>query len=707
MAVLSKAGCNLGTCHGNFNGKNGFKLSLRGQDPEQDWTFLAREQFGRRANPLDPPASLILRKALGEVPHEGGRRFDRDSPEYAILHAWIEQGMPLDPADTPLVAELRVTPDEQVLVDPADGVQLQVEAIFEDGTTRDVTRLAVFEPSNQGAYARVDGYVERQRFGETSVAVRFLNRQAIVQLAFMPSRPDFVWQDVPVHNVVDEHVFAKLKRLRIQPSALSSDSQFLRRAYLDALGVLPSPSEVREFLDDPAEDKRARLIDRLLERPEFADYWALKWSDLLRNEEKQIDRKGVQAFHHWMRQAIEADYPLDRFAHDLLASRGSTYRYPAANFYRGNRDPQTAAETTAQVFLGVRLQCARCHNHPFDQWSQEDYYSFSALFARVRYKILENNRRDRFDKHEFDGEQVVWMDRSGEIKDPRSGKPAVPRFLGETEPAVESDEDRLEALADWIASADNPYFPRMQANRIWYHLLGLGIIDPLDDLRSTNPPSNEALLDALTEEFVASGFRLKPLVRLIMNSRTYQLSSEPNETNADDERNFARAIIRPLEAEPLLDALSQVTEVPAAFNGYPLGIRAGQVPGVEAVRRRDKPPTPGEQFLTSFGKPIRSLTCECERSAETTLGQAFQMISGPLANEFVHAPENRLGRLLASEVPDEAILEELYLAALCRLPRDEERDALLEFVARGEDRRAAFEDILWGLISSKEFLLRR
>jgi hypothetical protein len=444
----------------------------------------------------------------------------------------------------------------------------------------------------------------------------------------------------------------------------------------------------------------------LLERPEFADFWALKWSDLLRNEEKTLDRKGVQALHHWLRQSIANGKPLNRMAQELVAARGSTYLNPPANFYRALRDPSIAAETVAQVFLGVRMRCASCHNHPFDRWTQNDYYSLAGFFARVRYKVLENNRRDRLDDHEFDGEQVVWLAREGEVTNPRTGATAPPRFLGTAKP-IERDNDRLEALADWIADPHNPFFARVQANRIWYHLMGRGIVDPIDDFRSTNPPANEPLLDALTSELVDHHFDLRHLVRTIMRSRTYQLSAEPNDTNRDDEANFSHALVRPLQAEQLLDCLAQVTGVPVKFNGYPLGLRAGQLPGVRPFRARDRRPTEGEQFLQVFGKPERLLACECERSGETTLSQAFQLISGPLINELLAQDDNRIGRLLAAGKTNHEIVTELYLAALSRLPTDDELQQTVGYVDQQPDCRAALEDITWGLLNAKEFLLRR
>jgi hypothetical protein len=707
MAVLSRAGCNQGACHGNQNGKNGFKLSLRGQDADFDFDALTRDTLGRRTDRLHPEDSLILAKATGTVPHEGGKRFDRDSLEYRLLVRWIAEGLRPDPSDAPVLRRLEVTPRERVLIEPADRVPLRVSAIFSDGEVRDVTRLAVFETSNLVVRVDADGVARRQDMGETTLLVRYLDRQTAVQLAFVPARPGFVWPNPPEANYIDHHVFAKLRTLRMAPSALAPDAVFLRRAYLDVLGVLPTPAEARRFLADTSSDKRTRLIDTLLERPEFADFWSLKWSDLLHNEEKALDRKGVQVFHDWIRRRIADGEPLNEFARELIAGRGSTYSQPAANWYRALRDPQARAEAAAQVFLGIRMQCARCHNHPFDRWTQTDYHSLAAFFSRVQYRILENNRRDKLDKHEFDGEQIVWMDRAGEIKHPRGGEVLRPLFLGADTPAFAPDADRLLALADWVADPKNPFFARAQVNRVWYHLLGRGIVEPNDDFRASNPPVNGPLLDALAKDFAAHRFDLRHLVRTIVNSRTYQLSAAPNETNRDDETNFARAMVRPLQAEQLLDALAQVTGVTPNFPGYPAGTRAGQLPGVGGNRGRRQQAADSEKFLTSFGKPIRLLSCECERSEDTTLNQAFQLITGPLVNKMLSDSENRIGRLLAADKTNAEIVEEFYLAALCRPPSAMERQRALAMIGRAKERRAALEDLLWGLVNAKEFLLRR
>ena len=707
MAVLSKAGCNLGVCHGNQNGKGGFKLSLRGQDPQADWLVLSHEQFGRRANRLDPDQSLLLLKPTAQVAHQGGRRFRPNSAEYRILRDWIAAGMPADAPGGPVLERLEVTPQAQVVVEPADRIQLQATAVFSDGSRRDVTSLAVYEAGSPSVAIDHDGLVRREALGETTVLVRYLQLQTPVQLAFIPARADFAWNGPTPVNFIDQHAFDKLRSLRMNPSELAGDAVFLRRAYLDALGILPTADEAKAFVADARPDKRARLIDALIERPEFADWWALKWSDLLRNEEKVLDEKGVQAFHHWIRRSIADGKPLDRFVRELITARGSTYTNPAANFYRANRDPVTRAEAAAQLFLGVRLQCAKCHNHPFDRWTQGDYYRWAGFFARVQYKIVENRRQDVNDGHEFDGEQIVWMADQGEVKDPRTAEAMAPCFLGEPTPALPADRDRLEELAEWITAPENPFFARAQANRVWQQLFGRGIVDPIDDFRSTNPPANAPLLEALAADFVASGFDLKHLVRTIMNSRTYQLSAAPNATNEADEINFSHALIRRLSAEQLFDAMSQAIGATPHFEGFPAGMRAGQLPGVQAVRFRRGTASRDDQFLVLFGKPPRLLTCECERSTETTLGQTFQLVSGPVVNRLLTASDNRLGQLLSSGQSNAAIIDELYWRTLSRPPSAEEQQGAAAYLEKASDARAALEDVLWSLLNAKEFLLRQ
>ncbi len=706
MAVLSRSGCNQGTCHGNQNGKGGFKLSLRGQDPELDLAAITHDQAGRRINLLEPAASLLLLKPSMQVGHEGGRRFKIGAPEYEILRRWIADGA-LDSAhDLPPLTSLDATPGEQVLYEPQRDVQLKAIAHFADGSTRDVTQLAVYEVSQPNITVSSSASASFAKPGEATVLVRYLDQQRAVRLAYVPQRTNFVWRDLPAANEIDRQVLAKLKSLRINPAPLCDDSVFLRRAFLDSLGILPTASEAKAFIADAAPDKRIKLIDALLVRPEFADHWALKWSDLLRNEEKVLDFKGVRGFHNWLRESFAANKPLDQLARELVAARGSTYKNPPANYYRANRDAISRAEATAQVFLGVRLQCAKCHNHPFDHWTQADYYGWASVFSRVDYKIVENRRPDDNDKHQFEGEQIVIDAAATEINDPRTNHPRPPRLLDPQQPALAANADRLETLAAWLTSPSNRLFAQAQTNRIWFHLMGRGIVDPIDDFRGTNPPSHPALLDKLTDDFVSHHYDLRYLVRTIMNSRTYQAGYQTDATNADDEINYSHCILRRLSAEQLLDAVHQTLDLPSHFAGYPAGLRAGQLPGVLALRAREAPPTDEDRLLTFFGKPPRLLTCECERSNETALGQAFQLISGPTLQRMLTAPDNRLARLSAGDRSDSEALGELFAVALAREPTGVEYEKLAKYLDDAADRRAALEDVTWGILNSKEFLFR-
>jgi uncharacterized protein DUF1549/uncharacterized protein DUF1553 len=706
MAVLSKAGCNLGACHGNLNGKGGFKLSLRGENPAADYEALLRQVDQRRVNLLEPEASLILQKPTGQVVHQGGLRFNRDSIEYRVLRDWIEAGAPA-PSRSLRLTRIEVTPAEEVVVEPAESVQLKVIAHFADKSRRDVTELACYEPTNRNVAIEHDGLVQRLKPGQTTVLVRYLSQQLAVPLAFLPARGGVVWQAPPAANYVDALNFEQLRKLSMNPSPVADDTIFLRRAFLDAIGLLPTAKEARTFLSDRSPDKRERLIDDLLQRPEFAEHWALKWADVLRTEEKALDAKGVDLFFSWIRDWIAAGKPMDEFARQLVTARGSTYENPPANFYRANRDPLTRGETAARLFLGVRLQCARCHNHPYDRWTQDDYYDWAAVFGRIDYQIITNQRRDRLDKHEFNGEQVVMIKDEGEVQNARTGGDAEPKFLGGYSPTIHPSEDRLLPLAQWLTRPDNELFVKSQVNFIWYHLLGRGLVEPIDDFRVTNPPSNPALLNALACDYATSGFDLRRLVRTIMNSATYQLSSVPNETNADDEVNFARAVVRRLPAETLLDAQCEVLDAAAEFNGYPAGTRAGQVKGVQRVRTRDKNAASADRFLKTFGKPERLLACECERSNETTLKQAFTLIGDVGLNNLLGKENNRLAALAKQEGSVEMLVEELYWTALSRAPTPDELVAGESLItSAGENRFAALQDLAWAILNSKEFVFR-
>ena len=695
-AVLSKGGCNMGACHGNLNGKGGFRLSLRGDDPRFDLVSMTRDLFARRTDVANPAASLVVRKPTGQLPHEGGPRFARDSPEAETLLGWIAAGTRDDEPTAPKLVRLDVFPAERISASPSLEQQLAVTAVFSDGTSRDVTRQASYDVSDPTRVnVATEGLVEANGPCETTVAVRYLGGRAISRLAFLPDRPGFVWRDPPANNAIDALVFAKLKALKINPSEPADEATFLRRATLDAIGRLPTPEEARAFLADTGPAKGAKLVDGLLGRPEFADFWALKWADLLRNEEKTMGAKGVWVFQRWLRDQIAADVPLDEFARRIITATGSTWKNPPASFYRTNRDPMTAAETVGQVFLGVRLQCARCHNHPFDVWTQDDYFGLAAFFGNVQRKELNNVRRDMLDKHEINGDEVIYLSGLPELVQPRTGVMMGPKPPRGPKPDLRDDPDALDDLAAWL-TRDNRQFARNLANRVWFHLLGRGIVEPVDDFRDSNPPSNPALLDALADALKANGMRLRPLVAFIMKSRVYQLGARPNATNADDEANFSRASVRLLPAEVLLDAIGQALGKAETFRNAPAGLHAVQLPGARM----------GGEFLKVFGKPDRLLTCECERSESTTLAQAFQLINGESVRAALEAEDNRIGRLLSAGASDESILVETYLATLGRPPAETERRGVLDHLAKAKDRRKAWEDACWAVLNSKEFLLR-
>lgn len=701
LPVITRAGCNLGSCHGAQTGKGELTLSLRGEDPVKDHKALV-ETF---VNLGAPEKSYLLRKAIRDVNHEGGKRFEKDSESYDLLHRWISEGAQRDLPDEPTLVALEVSPEEKVLFAPEDSVKLEVTARYSDGSTRDVNRWAIYEPTALNVEVSPDGLVESHRPGETTVNVRFLGRQAPVRLAFVPDRPGFAWSNPPAANFIDEALQAKWRTLRINPSERSDDATFARRVHLDLLGILPTAEEARAFVADADPDKRAKLVDALLLRPEFADHWALKWADLLRVEEKVLDTKGVAAFHGWIRKSIAENKPIDQFAREVVSSLGSTYEVAASNYYRALRAPDQRAEAIAQIFLGIRLNCAKCHNHPFERWTMDDYYEFSAVFDGIDYEIKENKRFDKNDKNNFVGEQVVKFVEKRELKDPRSGKEPAPRLLGESEPLA-ADPKRLEKLGAWMTSPDHPLFARVQVNRIWFHLMGRGLVDPVDDFRETNPAINPALLDALTDDFVKSGFDLRHTIRTICASHVYQLGSEPNDSNADDEINFARNLPRRLSAEQLLDSAHLAFGSLPTFEGYDKPMRAAQLPGVQAVYR-PKSPTSGDKFVQLFGKPPRLTNSDTERTTDTSLAQVFELTSGASLNGLLTKKDNWLGRLVEEGKSDRDSVEQLYWTLLTRPPSDEEMSATENHLAKAPDRRLALEDIAWALLNAKEFLLRR
>jgi hypothetical protein len=715
MAVLSRSGCSLGTCHGNQNGKGGLKLSLRGQDPDGDFLTLTRQLASRRTNALVPEESLLLRKPLMQVPHEGGRRFQDDSTEYQILLRWIEAGMPNDSAATPRLDKLIVQPDKVTIHSPQQAVILKATGHFSDNTVRDVSHLTVFESSNPEVEITAAGEV---RFAESAVAqrtsinVRYLHLHATAVVEHVPDHPDFQFLAPAAANRIDEIVFDQLQRLKINPSAVCDDTTFLRRVFLDLTGQLPTAAEARDFMSSTEDDKRARLIDRLLASEGYVEFQTLRWADLLRVEDKTLDTKGVQVYHHWIRDSVSRDKPLNQFAAEIIAAKGSTYTEPPSNFYRALRTPEERSESVAQVFLGIRLQCAKCHNHPFDRWTQDDYYGWTNFFARIDYKILENRRRDQNDKHEFNGEQIVFLLDQGDVKNPTTGQKVGLRFLGDVQSSAPTatqagSGDRLQVLANWLRSPDNRRFAATQANRIWFQLMGTGIVDPVDDFRATNPPSNPELLEFLTTEFVRNDYSVRELMRLILNSTTYQLSAQSNSTNAQDEVLFSHVVPRRLSAEQTLDAIGQVLQTSVAFGGHPKGTRAVQLMGVRNGGHRYSRPENGDLFLSLFGKPGRLQTCECERTTETTLAQTMEMVTGEVITELLSADDNSIQRSVSSDQSTSEFLDELFWSAVSRAPTTDELQRLEAHVLASENRMSGLQDAVWAVLNSNEFLLRQ
>ncbi|MFP6701603.1 MAG: DUF1549 and DUF1553 domain-containing protein, partial [Planctomycetaceae bacterium] len=495
----------------------------------------------------------------------------------------------------------------------------------------------------------------------------------------------FAWNNPKANNFVDEKVYEKLKQLQILPSELCTDEEFLRRAFIDTTGRLPRLEEVQAFLDDKAADKRAKLVDRLLELDDFAELWALRWADILRSNNKKIKTQGVHKFYRWIYDSIRTDKPLDQFTRELITASGSVYENPAANYWRASRDPNDAVETTAQLFLGIRIQCAKCHNHPFERWTQDNYYGIAAAFTRIG-----RTKGARAD------DEVIFPASSGEIKQPRTGKTMKVHLLLTGDIDVPDDQDRRRVFADWLTAADNPFFAKATVNRIWGHLMGRGIVEPVDDFRDSNPPSNAKLLDELANQFVKNKFSRKWAIRTIMNSRIYQLSSRKNKFNSDDELYNSHATTRLLSAEQLLDAICQVTDVPETFKGVPPGTRAVALP---------EPPS-DHYFLKIFGQPQREMACACERSNESNLSQALQMINGPVVHNKLRSDKGRIARMIVEKKSDEVIITSLYLAALARKPADAEMAAATKHIGNSKDRRLALEDVGWAVLNSKEFLFQ-
>ena len=688
LVALSKQGCNSGACHGSPSGKGMFRLSLRAFDAKLDAYTLVREESGRRLNVIEPDSSLLLQKPLMKVYHGGGKKIHKNDEAYAVIRDWIAQGGQLDPPETPRCVRLEVAPSKKRVLRLEDGPQqLAAVAHFADGTKRDVTHLVAYESSDkQVADVDAHGLVTPAKRGEAVILVRFLEHIESVPLMFIQQIPEFVWNNPPENNYVDELVNAKLQQLKFVPAPTCSDSEFIRRVHLDLVGILPPVEKTREFLADAAPDKRAKLIDELLERDEFAKFWALKWGDLLKMTGKLVGTDGIYKYHRWVEEAFRTNMPYDKFARALLTTGGSTLANPPANFYRTATDMNECVENISQVFLGARLQCAKCHNHPFERWTQDNYYGLGAFFNRIQRK---NTQRP--------GEMFVWHTNTGEVTQPRTGatmKPWAP-VVGSMD--LPADVDRRFAFADWLIAPDNPFFAKMEVNRIWAQLFTRGIVDPIDDFRDSNPPSNESLLETLAKDFVASGFDRKHILRVMLNSRTYQASYLTTPLNKDDAMYFSHQQPRLLSAEQLLDAINQAVGIDQTFGGFPAGTKATHLPAPDLVKI---------DFLKVFGQPERTTVCACERVDDSNLGMAIELFNGPTIHEKLRAESTRFKVGLAAGKAPKELIEELYLAAFCRRPSDEEAAAAIAHVASQETPQAALEDIAWALLNTDEFLFQ-
>ncbi len=628
IPILTKQGCAAGACHGSPSGKGGFRLSLRGFDADFDETTLIREALGRRVNPSGPESSLLLRKPTMEIAHGGGRKLRTTDPGYGILNRWIVQGCPVDSRKGNICRELVLTPYEKLRQWPDVQFGLRVTARFDDGSERDVTLLADFTSTDETvATVSAAGEVHGVERGEVTIVVRYLDQLAVAPVTMLKPVEGFTWLEPPINNQFDRLLFAKQQQLQIVPSELCTDSEFVRRLSLDVLGVLPTADEARAFLADPSPAKRATLIDQVLQRDEYAQYWALKWGDLLQVKASKLSSAGVSKFHEWLVRALRDNRPYDQFAAELLTATGSTFENPAANFYRAATDVDACSEAASQIFLGIRIQCAKCHNHPYERWTQDHYYGLGAFFRRVQ-------RRPERDSDEL----TIWLANAGEVTQPRTGQAIQPLVPLDGVVNVPAGTDRRVAFAKWLTGPGNPFFAKAGVNRIWAHVMGRGLVDPVDDFRDSNPASHPELLDWLAREFVGHGtsrpaYDQKYILRLILNSRTYQLSSQTNRFNERDGKLFSHAIARPLTAEPLLDAICTVTGVAEKYAGLPAGTRATQLPS----------PDVGNDFLKVFGQPARNTVCDCERSREPKLSQALQLLSG----DFIQAKLNhKQGRLM-------------------------------------------------------------
>ncbi|HJZ91334.1 MAG TPA: DUF1549 and DUF1553 domain-containing protein [Gemmataceae bacterium] len=683
MPVFMRSGCNTGSCHGAARGKDGFRLSLFGFDPDGDHHRLTREINGRRINLALPAESLVMEKAGGKVPHTGGQRIKEGDEYWTTLIRWLDAGAPLDPPTVAKPVTVEVFPKRAVLDGKGATQKLTVRAKYSDGTDRDVTNLAVFLSNNDNsAKVAPDGTVTADNRGEAFVMARFATFTVGSPVVVLPKGLKFDFPSVSENNYIDTLVHKKLRDLRIAPSESCTDEAFVRRVYVDVIGLLPTPEEYDRFMKNPATNKREALIDELLGRKEFAELWVMKWAELLQiKSSNTVSYKATLLYYNWLQDRISKNVPVNEWVQELLGASGGTFKNPATNYYQNETDILKVSENVAQVFMGMRIQCSQCHNHPFDRWTMDDYYGFAAFFSQIGRKGTDDPR-----------EIVVFNSGGGEVNHPVGGRQMKPKFLGGAEPDV-AGKDRRQVLAAWLASPDNPYFATNLGNVVWAHFFGQGIINEADDVRVSNPPSNGELLAELGKKFTEYRYDFKKLVRDICTSRTYQRSTIPNASNEADTRNFARQAVRRIRAETMLDIISQATETKNKFPGLPLGARAVQIADGNV----------STYFLTTFGRATRETVCSCEVKLEPTLSQSLHMLNGDATTQRIRQGALIPKRLAEKKTPDQ-IIEELYLRTLVRRPAPIEMDRLRAALNEEPDKAKGLEDVFWALMNTREFV---
>lgn len=686
--ILTARGCNSGPCHGKSRGQNGFELSLFGFDNDMDYDSVIKNARGRRINVAVPSESLLLTKAIGREPHGGGIRLANTDEDYATIIAWIRGGMRRVTADDPTLTKIEIQPDPSNL-SPKQDFDLKVIATYSDGNSKDVTRVSAFQSSDPGIVKVAQGKLTAgEHTGEATIMARFMGNIATWSTAVLKDRtiPESVFDELPRSNKIDEHVFAKLKSLDVLPSEAVDDTRFLRRLYVDAIGRLPRPAEVHEYLADTQPDRKIRWIDRVLDQPEYADFWANKWADLLRPNPYRVGIKATYSLDLWLRESFRKNLPHDEFVRELLTAQGSSWKNGATVFFRDRREPDEITSVVSQLFLGVRLECAKCHQHPFEVYGQSDFYGLAAYFSRIGRKGV------GLSPPISGGEEIVFVRANGEVRHPLTKQTLAPKPLqGDPQDVAAGDDPRV-ALADWLVNPENPYFAKAAANRVWGEVMGMGIVDPIDDFRATNPPSNPELLDYLANYYAETGFDTKKLLKEIFSSEVYGLSSIPNESNVLDYRNFARHYRRRMRAEVLADAVSDVTGVPSGFSGVPIGTRATQLWTYRVQ----------SEFLDAFSRPDANQDPPCERISDTTMSQSLHLMNSNQMQQRLTAEDGNCAKWAKESSPEQA-LKDIYVRIYSRLPEQHEIDALLDELKRQPDQRRWVEDVVWSMINSPEF----